>query len=69
MANKTKQPITVEVLPSLDRCAIVCMLRSNDPIGLAQLIFSLEQFVEQLQAKYIEKKEIELFVPEKKIIV
>ena len=62
------QPISIELLPTPDACAVVILFRSNAKISLGSLAETLEFFVGELKEKIAASKS-KIEVPSKKIII
>jgi len=67
-AEVAEQPVAVELMPSQDRASIVLLMRSDQPIGLATLIPTLENFTDLLK-KQLEKQRSKIDVQKPKIII
>lgn len=67
-ADTIEQPVAVELMPSQDRASVVLLLRSDQPIKLAVLIPTLENFIGILKAQH-EKQQSKIDVQRPKIIV
>lgn len=67
-ADTIEQPVAVELMPSQDRASVVLLLRSDQPIKLAVLIPTLENFIGMLKAQH-EKQQSKIDVQRPKIIV